>query len=373
MDKISIRSTLILLILAVLSVACFVIVEMTKVDKKQDWYNEKLQAAQLAEKANAHIKLIHYGDAEILDNINDPNETGLIGEEFTSITTGEGSLPIKLSTTNPNFAAMVVQLIKDAELEKGDNVAVCMTGSFPGLNIATLAAIQTLELNPVIICSVTSSGWGATNPEFTWLDMQNELNKANLITAKSVAASIGGNQDIGMALSNEGRQKVMDAINRNNVNFINNDSLPLNIAERLKYINDFSKGKPIKLFINIGGGTASIGSDANGNAVPSGLNEDIMLKDIPDKQGILFEMAKSRIPIIHLLNLEGLMKTYDLPRNPVPLPEVGTGKLFIHKKYNLPVVIISTLSLISLIIAVAYQDKKRHELGTEIVKDDQQV
>lgn len=371
MNKISIRSTAVLLILGLISIACLVIVEMTKQDVEQDWYNEKMKAAQIAQKSMTHLKNKIYGEGtEILDNINDPNETGLIGEEFTSITTDNGSLPIKLSTLNPNFAALVVQLLKDAGVEKGDNIAVCMTGSFPGLNISALAAMQTLELNPIVICSATSSSWGATNPEYTWLDMLTELNKANLISIKSVAASIGGNQDIGMALSTEGREKIANAIKRNHSDFINGDDLKANIEARLNIFNVQSKNKPIKLFVNIGGGVASLGSNLNGNAIPAGLNEKMKLVDIPDKRGVAFEMAKTKTPIVHLLNIEQLLKKYDLPLNPIPMQALGTGRLFFDKKYNMTVLLLVTSLLLILIIGVAYQDRKQNELGTKIIKDE---
>lgn len=373
MNKISIRSTLILSILGALSVACLIIVEMTKVEKEQEWHKEKQAASSLAFKAAKYLKGVNYGENEFLDNINDPNETGLIGEEFSSITTGQGSLPIKNSTTNPNCAAMIVQLLKDAGLQNGDNVGICMTGSLPGLNIATLSATQTLQLNPVIICSVTSSTWGATDPEFTWLDMHSELNKAGIISATPAAASIGGHDDAGRALSNEGRQKVLEAITRNNVNLINGQSLEDNIAERIKYFNNHPNGKPIALFINIGGGIASLGSDENGRAVPSGLNENLKLAEIPDKKGVIFEITKADVPVLHLLHLEKLIKKYDLPIDPVPLPPIGSGELFVSKRYNFPIVLSSALLITGLVLAVAWQDKKRNELGNEIIKDDQEM
>ncbi len=53
-----------------------------------------------------------------IDVINDPNQTALIGQEYTLVTTDRGYIEAKLSTTNPNFAAVIVQLLKDAGSEK---------------------------------------------------------------------------------------------------------------------------------------------------------------------------------------------------------------------------------------------------------------
>jgi poly-gamma-glutamate system protein len=370
---VSIRSTWVLIMLGIISTLSFVIVENSKQFKRQDYYNEKLAASILAKKSAEHLKRIQYGDDEFIENLNDPNETGLIGQEFTSITTGKGSLPMKISTTNPNFAALSVQLLKEAGLRKGDKVALCMTGSFPGLNIAMLSAIKVLELQPLIICSETSSTWGATNPNYTWTDMLRSLNKVKYIPFEPIANSIGGNQDIGRGLSNEGIEHVIKAIERSGKPFINGQSLFENIQQRLNFFDKNSQDKPIKLFVNIGGGAASLGSVENGKAFKSGLSMDVKLASIPDKQGVLFEMAKKGVPIIHLLHIDKLLNKFELPREPFPLPEPGKGSLFEVEKYNLLLVVSLTLVIVSILAGLMYIDKNRNELGNEIIKDEPEI
>ena len=170
MNNLSIRSTLVLSILGVLAISILIIVENSKKFQQEDHYSEKMAAAQLNKKMQLHLKQTFFANEIAIDNINDPNNTGLIGSQFSSITSGRGSLPIKLSTLNPNFAAMIVQQIKEAGLKKGDAVGLCFTGSFPALNLATCAALETLGLKPILISSVTSSSWGANNPNLTWID-----------------------------------------------------------------------------------------------------------------------------------------------------------------------------------------------------------
>ncbi len=370
MIKISIRNNFTLSVLAILSLFSFLWIENSKIIVKQRWYDEKLAAAQLMYKAEQDIKSIRMENGIFLDNINDPNETALIGQEFTQITTGRGSLPIKLSTTNPNFAALVVELFKEAGLKEDEKVAVCMTGSFPALNIATYAAIQTLKLDPIIILSTTSSSWGANDPNFTWIDMQTQLYYDRIFKFHALATSIGGNQDIGRALSIKGRELARQAIERNNTKFIDGKNLADNIKERMAIIKYYTEEDSIKAFINVGGGVASLGSTQNGSAIPSGLNMNIKLKKIPDKYGVAFNMAKRNIPIIHLLHLNKLMKKYDLPLNPVPLPKPGEGNLFKSLKYNLLLVGILTAILLGIIIFIILKDKKEHALGTEIISEE---
>lgn len=367
MNKISIRSSLILSILAVLSIACLLIVENTKLEKEEEWYAEKVEASKLALTAHQHIKSIRYENAVFADNINDPNETGLIGQEFTLTSTGRGSLSIKSSTVNPNFAGLIVQLLKDAGVEKGDNIALCMTGSFPAMNINAISAIQTLGANPITVSSVTSSTWGATDPEFTWLDMEDALYKRGIFKSKSIAASIGGNEDRGRALSEEGRSLALKAITRNNLPFVGKDSLEGNVAKRVSLFQNASISKPIKLYINIGGGVASLGSKRNGLVMKAGLNEDVKLAEFPDKSGVMFQMAKMKVPIVHLLHLSSLMNQYKMPYEPIPIPAIGEGELYHTLKYNVWIVAACLFTLVFLIGAIVLQDKRRNELGTEVI------
>ncbi|GGI55736.1 poly-gamma-glutamate system protein [Winogradskyella haliclonae] len=365
MKNISIRSTAVLSVIAIITIVALVLVENLKSYKKQQYYYEKIEAAHLNRKLQKHLKQTFFKDEIIINNINDPNNTGLIGQQFTEITSGRGSLPIKLSTLNPNFSAMVVQQIKDAGLKKGDKVAMCFTGSFPALNMAVIAAVETLELRPVLITSVTSSSWGANDANLTWIDMQNELYKSKLVSFMPIASSIGGNQDIGVTLSKDGRQKAIIAIQRNNISLIKGNNLEDNIAERMAL---FNAERGIKLFINVGGGVASLGSHNNSKKLPSGFRDNLKHANFIDKQGIVYEMVKQDIPIINLLNIDRLLKRYQLPRDPLPLPKPGEGALYNTYKYDLLTVGITTALLIGLLIIAMYYDKKQNALGTQIIK-----
>ncbi|MEM8909281.1 MAG: poly-gamma-glutamate system protein, partial [Bacteroidota bacterium] len=336
--NISIRSTKVLSLLGLLAIGILLTVEHSKFYQRQDHHDEKIRAAQLAQRAMQQIKAHYFPNEIALDNINDPNQTGMIGQQFSAITSGRGSLPIKLSTTNPNFAAMVVQQIKAAGLQKGDHVGLCFTGSFPALNIATYAALEVLELNPILIASVSSSSWGANSPDLTWLDMHQHLYQEGLFSTLPVAASIGGNQDLGRTLSKAGRQLALKAIERNSLPVINEGSLEKNIQKRMVIFNQHAQ-QPIRLMINVGGGVASLGGHQNASSLPAGLSTQMTIDQFKEKRGILYEMTRRGVPIINLLRINQLMAKYDLPRDPVPLPAIGEGALFIAYQYNLKIVI----------------------------------
>jgi len=366
MYKFRAKSNSVLIILTSLSLLAFIAVENSKVDVKQDWYNEKVEAAKLSQLAANYLKTYRLENGVFIDVINDPNQTALIGQEYTLVTTDRGYIDAKLSATNPNFAAVIVQLLKDAGLEENDNVAVGMTGSFPGLNISVLAALETLNMNPIVISSVGSSNFGANDPFFTWLDMENILNKSNIFHSRSVAASIGGGSDVGRGLSPEGRNLITNAIERNNIEFINEKHLEESISKRLELYDEHSKGQPIKAYINVGGGIASLGNTINGKLIPPGLTQFLPMRNFPVR-GVIIQMGLEEIPIIHLLNINTLLAKYGLPASPVPLPEPGVGEIFIQKKYSVIVTSIATLILIIVIVFVYFGERKHHRLGTDAV------
>ena len=366
MYKFRAKSNSVLIILTSLSLLAFIAVENSKVDVKQDWYNEKVEAAKLSQLAANYLKTYRLENGVFIDVINDPNQTALIGQEYTLVTTDRGYIDAKLSATNPNFAAVIVQLLKDAGLEENDNVAVGMTGSFPGLNISVLAALETLNMNPIVISSVGSSNFGANDPFFTWLDMENILNKSNIFHSRSVAASIGGGSDVGRGLSPEGRNLITNAIERNNMKFINEKHLEESISKRLEIYDEHSKGQPIKAYINVGGGIASLGNTINGKLIPPGLTQFLPMRNFPVR-GVIIQMGLEEIPIIHLLNINTLLAKYGLPASPVPLPEPGVGEIFIQKKYSIIVTSIATLILIIVIVFVYFGERKHHRLGTDAV------
>ena len=364
--NLSAGSKTVLSVLALLALMAFLAVEYGKENVKLKWYDQKIEASKLAKEATEYLKEFRMHKSVFIDIVNDPNETALIGQDITPITTDRGYIEAKLTATNPNFAAVVVDMLEEAELKKNDVVAVAFTGSFPGLNVAVHSAVQTLKLKPIIITSVGASNWGANDPYYTWLDMERVLFNAGIFKYKSVAASIGGGLDRGRGLSPEGRQLITDAIARNKVEFINEEHLESSIQKRIEIYNKLRKKDKIKAFINVGGGISSIGSVENVNFIPSGLSKTLPMKNFPVR-GLLIQMAEKNIPVIHLLNVKQLAQEYGLPENPTPLPRPGEGEIFIQKRYSVLLTTGVTFFLVIAISFVFFMERKRHQLGTEQV------
>jgi len=340
-----------LLLLAGLGIAGIAIVELSTVRVKRDFFEEKVAASEIARQAAHVIRTTAAGENIVVDPVSDPNGTGLIGEQFTIITTDRGSLTAKLTTTNPNWAAAVVDMLRRAGVKKGSPVALAYTGSMPALNIATLAAIETIGARPVIISSVGASMWGANNPSISWLDMEKLLSDKGIFHNRSVAASIGGRGDRGGNVSPEGRNILRDIIERNGVQKIEEPTLDDAIERRVEiYEKQLGSGEIYAAYINIGGGLGSIGSSQNLVLIQPGLNKRLPRGNYPLK-GAMIRIAEKGVPIINLSDISELAGEYGLPIAPEPLPDVPHGDVYFENRYRMPIVI-AILIIYSLLVFV---------------------
>ncbi|MEO0166161.1 MAG: poly-gamma-glutamate system protein [candidate division WOR-3 bacterium] len=307
-------------------------------------YQEKIASARLTQTFFEQVKIQRLKLGILIDPVNDPNQTGLIGIEHSPITSEPGDLNAKLTTTNPNVAGALVELLKKCQLKEGDIIAVSFSGSFPALNLATLATIQTLNLQPLIITSVSSSMWGANIPEFTYLDMEKFLFQNGLLKFRSVAASLGGIDDIGRGLSPEGRKILETAIERNEIMELKSKDLEEAIEKRFRLYYEIAGEEKISCFINIGGGATALA----GYELPTGILDPLKYSF---HQGLAGRFLKNGVKVININNIGTLTRRYELPIAPIPLPEIGEGKLYYEKRYS---VILSTIFfvILSLIIFV---------------------
>jgi len=142
------------------------------------------------------------------------------------------------------------------------------------------------------------------------------------------------------------------------------------IKKRMNLYKKNSNNNPIKAYINVGGGIASLGNTINGKLISPGLTMFLPMKNFP-VSGVIIEMGQQEIPIIHLLNINKLLTQYGLPVSPEPLPEPGIGEIFVQKKYSLIVTSIATLLLVILILVVYFSERKHHKLGADVVYNSQ--
>ena len=137
--------------LAVVSLAAFALAERSQTQVHTANYRLKVQAVETMIRAERALYAAREAAGLPIDQANDPSSSGIIGPEFSLITTDRGAHAAKLLAADPNFAAAVLEMLRRAGLRRGDVLAVGVTGSLPGLNLAVYSACRTLELKPIII------------------------------------------------------------------------------------------------------------------------------------------------------------------------------------------------------------------------------
>ena len=332
---------------------------------EKDNLDEKIKAVQSMDK---YIKQIKKSSNFEL-NKNDIYGTGLLGSDTSLITTIQDSkdknyLDSKLACTHPNFAALVVHLFKESELDEGDTVAVSMTGSLPGANLALLAACDAMGVHPIILSSVGSSAWGANREEFTWLDIESILYRNKLTNFKSQAVSIGGENDSGDNLTDEGIEIIEENIIANNAMLINESTLSKTIEYKTDLFDNELSLEKYKAYINIGGGSSSIGYGAAKDTMKVGVIFPIEINDILDEyeefdESIAYNFLQNDVVFINIKSINVLAKNWGL-YPPSTSIEKLSGDLFYEKEqYNIRTIIIALLINLFLITFIGIKSHRQ--------------
>jgi poly-gamma-glutamate system protein len=218
-------------------------------------------------------------------------------------------------------------------VKEGDKVAVGVSGSFPGLNLATYAAIATLKAEPIVIASSSSSEWGANHVDYLWLDMERTLREEGLIPFKVAAATYGGIDDLGVGLTKAGRAMIDSAISRNGVEQLSPTSLSDAIEQRFALYQELAGDAPIAAYVNVGGGSASVGTHVGKKQFKAGLNTaPPSAPNVPDS--VMLRFAKRDVPVIHISRVKILAERYGLPYGATTARPLGQGTVFVRTEYD---------------------------------------
>jgi poly-gamma-glutamate system protein len=351
----------VLILVATVTLVGYGLVEMFPKKTGKRHYMDKIRAANIMSRG---MEIIKRHRVSIFGRINteyDLSGSGMIGSGLTPITSKHGVLGAKQTAANPNFAAVMVDLYKKAKLKKGDVIAIGFSGSFPAMNLATLAAAEALELKPIIISSSSASRWGANDPELTWLDMERILFENEVITSRSKAASMGGEQDMGIGLPPEGVRMIRAAIKRNGVELIDPPDLVSSFDLRMTIYDEQAAGEPIACYVNVGGGAGSVGSVLVKRMFPPGLSRSLSQADRL-RDSILTRMSRKDIPVINMYNIKKLAKRYGLPESPTRLPPVGEGGVYAALGYNMILVWAVSISLLVILFLLLRMDLRHYVL-----------
>jgi len=297
-----------------------------RTDKASD-YNAKLEAAQLMQEWMDAVKGMKFqAGLELTEE--DFHKTGLMGDRYTPITTTLGDPAAKRTTCNPDMAALVVELLDQAGVRSGDTIGAGFSGSFPAMNLAVLAACQTLDVKCVYIASVGASTYGANQPELTFPDMVYRLYVEGLLDRAPSLITPGGDRDCGVEMDPELRAQVLTRLTGCGIAVMEEQDFTTNLSAR---IDVYDAEGPICCFIGVGGNISTMGLE--NEDIPCGLIPARTFQDLSDRSGLLQLYNAQGLPVIHLLNIKKLVADYSMTFDPErPLPP-GESAIYYETVY----------------------------------------
>jgi poly-gamma-glutamate system protein len=297
-------------------------------------YDVKMHAAQTMERGLDVLRTWRMrNQLAPIDVELDPTGSGVIGLASSITTTNSGSLSAKRTTVNPNWAAVLVDLLHKAHVRRGDLVAVGISGSFPALNMAALIGTDFVGADTVTIASAGASSFGANIPEFGWLDMERVLGEAGIFKSRTIAASLGGTRDRALGMDRAGRKMLRQSIEDYGIHFIDVREEIASIEERMRIYEERAGGRRIAAYINAGGALVSLGPKSVKRLYEPGVNVR------PHPRGIGVDSVTMRfltegIPVINLSKVVPLAEEFGLPVEPTAMPKVGEGPVFQKRSHD---------------------------------------
>ena len=360
----SIQKTRILVFLALINIIVYYFVSSSVVTFRASDYELKIASAEKME--NALNVLKKYGRKYPFLS-RDPFDTRLVflNTETSPLLTDIGKYEAKSTVLKPNFSALIIDQFSKSGLNKGDTIAVSMTGSMPGANIAVLMACEAMELEYILISSLGASSWGATDMNLSWPKMEKILYDNNLISKVSDKFTYGGGADylkrgtryrkiyggdskrvsIDSLMISVYPNKTMDdlfILHGLSNNEVLNDStgtiLKTSINQRISFYEKSCPDGSLSCFdayVNVGGGVASFGYKGK-NKLKDNFGyvkaNDVLdvLPSFEKRNSVMAKFAESNIPLINITEIEKLIKGTDIGyfNSPIiaELDQIGNGK-----------------------------------------------
>tara|TARA_Y100001970_G_C14230255_1_gene858151 strand:+ start:601 stop:1971 length:1371 start_codon:yes stop_codon:yes gene_type:complete len=342
----SIQKTRILFIIAVINIIVYIIVSSSIVTNQSSDYNIKIESSQKMKNALSILK--KYGRKyPFLSRDPFDNRLVFINTETSPLLTDIGKYEAKVTVLKPNFSALVVDKFTEAGLSEGDTIAISMTGSMPGANIAVLMACESMGLNYVTISSLGASSWGATDMALSWPKMEKILYDKNFISHVSNKFTYGGGADYlkkgtryRKIYGGNQKRDILDSLmlsiypdknlddlfvlhGLNNEEVINDSTgivLKQSINKRLELYQNECSDKTLscyKAYINIGGGVASFGFKGKNKLKEyyGFVRASKILEEIPKfekRPSVISKFCESNISVINFTEIEKLIKGYDI-------------------------------------------------------------
>lgn len=259
-------------------------------------------------------------------------KTGLVGVEWSSLTTTPGFLEAKRTTAHPLWVAVFRDWFKQLGLKPGETVAIGASGSFPGIFFAARIAAASLHLDTVAIGSLTSSNYGANLPEMDLAAMDETLRQEGILDDRWVVFTPGGKADAAQDLDLKDRVALCSRMAELGARA----HIPENRAKSIEWRDSFllhsagDGGAAPRVFVNIGGHEANYGVGMPALALPSGLilpndaDQSLAYARRSSGDSIALRAIRRGVPVINVLNIRGLAATFGIPFDPPRIPSPST-------------------------------------------------
>jgi len=267
---------------------------------------ERVRSAQL------HLSQWRQLNATATAPENDPWGCGLIGLEWSGITTTLGELAAKRTACHPAWAVQFSRWFRALALQPGDHVAIYSSGSFPGLLLSAVAAAEAMQLEPLLIVSLGASTWGANHPDVPWPVLAAELRRNGFISKRADYYTLGGGAELGHGLPLEGETLLREAAKDAAVELLTAGSLEDMITLKAELLEVFQP----RVFINIGGSQANLGDDIGVLRLQPGLLA--AGETAPMGNGVIGFAMRKPIPVIHMLNVKSISSRVGIPYDSQP-------------------------------------------------------
>ncbi|MDD4160395.1 MAG: poly-gamma-glutamate system protein [Synergistaceae bacterium] len=246
----------------------------------------------------------------------DPNtdifKTGLIGLEWSPISTTLGDLSAKRTSCDPRWSIVVSRWLDTLNIKKGDKVLLLSSSSFPGMILNVLTALESHGAETYMILSLGSSTWGANDPDFPWPYIASHLRKKGMLHTKEKFVTLGGGNETGGGLSDEGILAMKKIAETSMTPLVVKDNLQEMIEWKMQIIEEV---KP-SVVINIGGGHSAMGS----NDTVAGFEPGIHLSESKKAgNGVMGRSLAKGYPVIHILNIKELCALNAVPYDAAPV------------------------------------------------------
>ncbi len=256
-------------------------------------------------------------DEETLREVerNDAIRSGLIGAEWTGLTTTAGTLDAKRATVSPAWISLFRRWYQQLGLRTGDRVAINSSASFPALFYAARLAAESLGLETHSVISLTASNFGANLPDFDYWEMETALQERQILPRSVFGVTPGGHGDVAAGLDAHARAALRVRIDElEGIRGGPEVLWPANTEESRDFRRRILLGKfRPDVYVSIGGHATGYGTGLRALALPRGVIRPEQVGEDAVPESVLGDALRLDIPVINVLDIRGIMAEEGLP------------------------------------------------------------